>query len=71
MKLKKDGTEKKSGGARSNAGKKTKSEVANYHSFSFRPSMEVRAILDKQKNKTLFVELAILAYNLTLDGDPL
>lgn len=59
MKLKKDGTPKLSGGSGRNQGAKPKSGKF----VQFRPSVEVAQILEKQKNKTAYIECAILAYN--------
>ena len=39
--------------------------------ITFRPSAEAKGILDRQSNKTLYVEMAILAYNVARDGEPI
>ena len=61
MKLKKDGTPKKSGGARVKPEESKKGKMVQ-----FRPSPEIAEILARQANKTLFIECAILAYNVRL-----
>lgn len=62
MKLKKDGiTPKQSGGARVKPEENKKGKMVQ-----FRPSSEVAEILARQGNKTLFIECAILAYNVRL-----
>lgn len=60
-KLKKDGNPKQSGGARAKPEEKKKGKMVQ-----FRPSPEVEAILARQTNKTVFIECAILAYNVRL-----
>ena len=61
MKLKKDGTPKQSGGARVKPKENKKGKMVQ-----FRPSSKVAEILELQANKTLFIECAILAYNVRL-----
>lgn len=64
MKLKKDGTPKESGGSR--GGGRPKKEGSKSGNITFRPSQQVAEILAKQTNKTVFIECAILAYNVRL-----
>lgn len=61
MKLKKDGSPKQSGGARQKPEENKKGKMVQ-----FRPSPRVADILARQTNKTVFIECAILAYNVRL-----
>ena len=54
------------GGSRGGGRPKKLEEEKKGKNITFRPSSEVAKILELQANKTLFIECAILAYNVRL-----